>query len=70
MGLEEWQEFECPNTNIHFDLGVGGAPMVYEGDTFYCSGCWGMHIATQELIQEYRRDAAGEVRVVPLQKHL
>jgi hypothetical protein len=58
-----WQEYDCPISGIDFDL----CPPVYEGDSFHCSGCWGSHIATPDLVQQYERTPEG-VRVVALQK--
>lgn len=64
---ERWQEYDCPDRGIDFDL--IGDQMVYEGDSFHCSGCWGEHIATPELIQEYEKHDGDEyARVVPLQR--
>lgn len=63
--MQRWQDYDCPISGIDFDL-VGDA-MVFEGDSFYCSGCGSHHIATPELIQQYEKSGDEDFRVVPLQ---
>lgn len=65
--IERWQDYDCPDSGIDFDL--WDEQMVFEGDSFHCSGCWGEHVATPELVTQYERVGDEEfARVVPLQR--
>lgn len=64
--VRRWQDYDCPNSGMDFDL--DGDAMVYDGDSFYCSGCGSHHIATPELVRQYEQSDNAPARAVPLQK--
>ena len=45
--LDIWQEYDCPESGIDFDLDE--ADIVAVGEKFYCSGCRKHHTATRDF---------------------
>jgi hypothetical protein len=44
---EIWQEYDCPDSGIDFD--IAEADIVAVGERFYCSGCGKQHTATLDF---------------------
>ena len=61
MELEQpeiWQEYDCPDSGIDFD--IDEADIVAVGEQFYCSGCGKRHTATPDFpINTFVRLVAG-----------
>ena len=54
--VDIWQEFDCPNQGIDFD--IAGADILAAGESVYCSGCGQYHTAEEAKITEtmFKRD--------------
>ncbi len=65
MDPDIWQEYDCPNSGIDFD--IHGAEILAIGEQFYCAGR--NHTAGKDIeLQTYVRKADGELDFRPAPK--
>ncbi len=54
-----WQDYDCPNCGIDFDL--HGADILAIGEKCYCSGCGQYHTAGIDIMQTCIHSSNGEL---------